>query len=166
MSVDSYLRGYLQNETISKEEVSTINDEYKELMKGQTVVLFSAWEIINLYWAMYTNNRRYIGLDKKTIYSSVPECLVGNYLYLSNISFEPQAILKSLKRVPDFKLLDLDIYIEVLMCDPSDQRACARGSKRKIYSERARQKTQEYQSKNLEVKSINGDCSEKNYMNK
>ena len=154
------LRIHLENTHISKEDICKINDDFNNLMKDQPQRELTAWRVVNLYWAMYTNNNRYIGIHVNHIYSSLEEVIFGNYLYLSEIPFEAHCYLKTINRVADFKLSDFDAYIEILMCDPNDPRACSQTSKRIHYSKRTKMKEQEYEANNINVKFINGDVSD------
>lgn len=129
-------------------------------MKDQPEREFTAWRVVNLYWAMYTNNNRYIGIDVNHIYSSLEEVIFGNYLHLCEIPFEAHCSLKTINRVADFKLSDFDVYIEILMCDPNDPRACSGTSKRAAYSKRTKMKEREYEVNDIQVKFINGDVSD------
>lgn len=136
------------------------NNQFCSLMIEQTGEVLSALSVVNLYWAVFTNNRRYIGIECNIIYSSLKEAIFGNYLYLSKIPFKAHPSLKAIQREADFKLSDFDVYIEILMCDPNDPRACSQTSKRINYSKRTKMKEQEYEANNINVKFINGDVSD------
>ena len=76
------LRTHLENTQIAKEDICKINDDFNNLMKDQPERELTAWRVVNLYWALYTNNNRYIGIDVNHIYSSLEEVMFGNYLHL------------------------------------------------------------------------------------
>ncbi|MBH0029613.1 hypothetical protein I6F10_01525 [Pseudoalteromonas sp. SWYJZ98] len=155
------LRIHLENIHISKKDICKINEQFCSLMIGKTDEIFSAWSVVNLYWAVFTNNRRYIGLDNNIIYSSLKEVIFGNYLYLSKIPFEAHPSFEAIQREADFRLCDFDIYNEILMCDPHDSRACSSTSKRAAYSKRTKIKNNEYQENSINVELVNGDNSDK-----
>ena len=159
------LRTYLENTQISKVDVGNISAEFHHLMTRQSKEMFTGWEVINLYWAVYTGNKNYIALDGD-IYESTNECMFANYLFLSEIPFEKHCSLVFSNRIPDFKLADFNVYIEVLMCDPNDKRACARTPKREAYSVRALKKMKEFADANLQVEYINGDVSGEQFYEK
>jgi hypothetical protein len=153
------LRTYLENTDIPIQDVCDIDEKFELLVGKVNQDIYTCWEVINIYWALFTGNRRYIGLDGNKIYASTNECLVGNYLYLMKIPFKEQVKLKSTKRIPDFELLEYNIYIEVLMCDPNDERRCACTEEREYYSNRTLDKIEEYKEICIQVRDINGDCS-------